>query len=51
MEDINAIKEMLSGGTVPAGADTKRFNKLLKKYNLLTSPKFTKLHAMCVMMI
>lgn len=44
MEDIKTIQEMLSGGAPPAGGDTKRFNKLLKRYKQLTEPKFSTLY-------
>ena len=44
MAEIDTIKELLSAGTLPAGADAKRFNKLLKRYNSLTDPKFTALY-------
>ncbi len=52
MAEINSIKDLLCAGSPPpAGVDTKRFNKLIKRYKSLPDPKFAALYAMYATMI
>lgn len=44
MTELERIKEALNSGTVPAGANTKQFEKLLKNFGKITNPKFVNLY-------
>lgn len=44
MKEIKTLKEMFGTGTVPAGGNAKKFQKLLKKYGHLVNPLFVNLY-------
>ena len=44
MNELSVLKEAFSTGTVPSGANTKKFQKLLKKYEHIVNPKFVHLY-------
>ena len=44
MIELSALKEAFSRDTVPAGANAKKFEKLLKKYEHIVNPMFVHLY-------
>lgn len=44
MDELKVLKEAFDTGTPPAGADMKKFQKLLKKYGHLVHPRFVRLY-------
>lgn len=44
MDELKVLKEAFDTGTPPAGADMKKFQKLLKKYGHLDHPRFVRLY-------
>lgn len=44
MIELSTLKESFSRGTVPAGANAKKFEKLLKKYEHIVNPMFVHLY-------
>lgn len=44
MSELSILKEAFSTGNAPAGFETKRFQKFLKKYTHLINPKFVCLY-------
>lgn len=44
MNELNLIREALITGIAPAGANAKKFQKLLKKYEHMVNPKFVHLY-------
>ena len=44
MTELEKIRQALNSGTVPAGANAKQFEKLLKNFGKITNPKFVNLY-------
>ena len=44
MNELSVLKEAFSSGTTPSGANAKKFEKLLKKYEHIVNPMFVHLY-------
>ncbi|WP_289773124.1 hypothetical protein, partial [uncultured Duncaniella sp.] len=44
MSELSMLKEAFSSGTTPSGANAKKFEKLLKKYEHIVNPMFVHLY-------
>lgn len=44
MSELSTLKEAFSNGTAPSGANAKKFDKLLKKYEHIVNPMFVHLY-------
>lgn len=44
MNELSTLKEAFSNGTIPSGANAKKFEKLLKKYEHIVNPLFVHLY-------
>lgn len=47
MNELSVLKEAFSTGTAPSGANAKKFEKLLKKYEHIVNPMFVHLYPVC----